>query len=118
MPVLYRRGLMESTRVTMISPDYISPNPDQPRRYFDPDGLTELAESIRVHGILQPLALNQLPGLQGIVRLLHQVVADTVLTYMNDGVQGRGQAPQLGPLFACQFHMICLLYTSPSPRDS
>ena len=35
MPVLYRRGLMESTRVTMISPDYISPNPDQPRRYFD-----------------------------------------------------------------------------------
>ena len=49
MPVLYRRGLMESTRVTMISPDYISPNPDQPRRYFDPDGLTELAESIRVH---------------------------------------------------------------------
>ena len=28
MPVLYRRGLMESTRVTMISPDYISPNPD------------------------------------------------------------------------------------------
>ena len=47
MPVLYRRGLMESTRVTMISPDYISPNPDQPRRYFDPDGLTELAESIR-----------------------------------------------------------------------
>lgn len=55
MPVLYRRGLMESTRVTMISPDYISPNPDQPRRYFDPDGLTELAESIRVHGILQPL---------------------------------------------------------------
>lgn len=38
MPVLYRRGLMESTRVTMISPDYISPNPDQPRRYFDRTG--------------------------------------------------------------------------------
>lgn len=42
MPVLYRRGLMESTRVTMISPDYISPNPDQPRRYFDPDGSLSL----------------------------------------------------------------------------
>ena len=39
MPVLYRRGLLESTRVTMLSPDVISPNPDQPRRYFDPDGL-------------------------------------------------------------------------------
>lgn len=46
MPVLYRRGLLESTRVTMLSPDVISPNPDQPRRYFDPDGLYELAESI------------------------------------------------------------------------
>ena len=44
MPVLYRRGLLESTRVTMLSPDVISPNPDQPRRYFDPDGLYELAE--------------------------------------------------------------------------
>ena len=62
MPVLYRRGLMESTRVTMISPDYISPNPDQPRRYFDPDGLTELAESIRVHGILQPLSVRRKGG--------------------------------------------------------
>ena len=30
MPVLYRRGLLESTRVTMIAPEYISPNPDQP----------------------------------------------------------------------------------------
>ena len=38
MPVLYRRGLMESTRVTMISPDYISPNPDQPRRYLTRTG--------------------------------------------------------------------------------
>lgn len=47
MPVLYRRGLLESTRVTMIAPEYISPNPDQPRRYFDPDGLSELADSIR-----------------------------------------------------------------------
>ena len=62
MPVLYRRGLMESTRVTMISPDYISPNPDQPRRYFDPDGLTELAESIRAHGILQPLSVRRKGG--------------------------------------------------------
>ncbi|MDO4515760.1 MAG: ParB/RepB/Spo0J family partition protein [Bacillota bacterium] len=62
MPVLYKRGLLESTRVTMLSPDYISPNPDQPRRYFDPDGLTELADSIRVHGILQPLTVRRKGG--------------------------------------------------------
>lgn len=62
MPVLYRRGLLESTRVTMLSPDVISPNPDQPRRYFDPDGLYELAESIRVHGIFQPLSVRRKGG--------------------------------------------------------
>lgn len=62
MPVLYRRGLLESTRVTMLSPDVISPNPDQPRRYFDPDGLYELTESIRVHGILQPLSVRRKGG--------------------------------------------------------
>lgn len=62
MPVLYKRGLLESTRVTMLSPDYISPNPDQPRRHFDPDGLAELADSIRVHGILQPLTVRRKGG--------------------------------------------------------
>lgn len=62
MPVLYKRGLLESTRVTMLSPDCISPNPDQPRRYFDSQGLAELADSIRVHGILQPLTVRRKGG--------------------------------------------------------
>ena len=48
--------------MTMLSPEVISPNPDQPRRYFDPDGLRELAESIRVHGILQPLSVRRKGG--------------------------------------------------------
>ena len=62
MPVLYKRGLLENTRVTMLFPDVIAPNPDQPRRTFDPNGLAELADSIRVHGILQPLAVRRLGG--------------------------------------------------------
>ncbi len=33
----------------------IKPNPDQPRRDFDPQALTELADSIKQYGILQPL---------------------------------------------------------------
>jgi len=36
----------------------ISPDPDQPRRYFSPEGLQELAASIRAKGILQPLLLR------------------------------------------------------------
>lgn len=33
----------------------IEPNPDQPRRRFDQQSLAELADSIREHGVLQPL---------------------------------------------------------------
>lgn len=34
-------------------------NPDQPRRRFDPEGLGTLAESIRRHGLLQPLVVRR-----------------------------------------------------------
>jgi len=62
MPVVYKKGLLEGTRVTMVPREAISPNPDQPRRYFDPQALGELADSIRVHGILQPLSVRRKGG--------------------------------------------------------
>ena len=37
----------------------IAPNPDQPRKHFDEEKLAELAESIRAHGVIQPLVLNR-----------------------------------------------------------
>jgi len=39
----------------------IRPNPRQPRQHFDPEGIAELAESIRQHGILQPLTVRRKP---------------------------------------------------------
>ena len=36
----------------------IRPNPAQPRQHFDEDSLAELAESIRQHGVLQPILLR------------------------------------------------------------
>jgi ParB family chromosome partitioning protein len=39
----------------------IFPNPDQPRRTFDEDKLSELTESIRSKGIFQPLIVRQRP---------------------------------------------------------
>ena len=35
--------------------EYIKPNPEQPRKYFNPDELQELANTISDKGILQPL---------------------------------------------------------------
>ena len=38
----------------------MEPNPDQPRRDFDEEELQDLSESIRVHGVIQPLTVRQL----------------------------------------------------------
>lgn len=38
----------------------VEPNPDQPRRDFDPEELQDLADSIAVHGIIQPLTVRDL----------------------------------------------------------
>ncbi|MGH2979328.1 MAG: ParB/RepB/Spo0J family partition protein [Solirubrobacterales bacterium] len=42
--------------------DLLVPNPDQPRRTFGDAELEELADSIRAHGVLQPVLARPLPG--------------------------------------------------------
>jgi len=42
-----------------ISLDLIETNPFQPREYFAPEALQELAESIRVQGIIQPITVRK-----------------------------------------------------------
>ena len=39
----------------------IGPNPDQPRENFSPEGIEELAESIREKGVLQPVIVKKKP---------------------------------------------------------
>ena len=53
------RTYMETGRVVFLSPRSIRPNPAQPRKIFREDALLELAESIRRHGILQPLSVRR-----------------------------------------------------------
>ena len=37
-------------------------NPNQPRRYFDPEAIATLAESIRQYGVLNPLTVRRAPN--------------------------------------------------------
>ena len=43
-----------------IAVDQIEPNPKQPRRDFDEQSLKELAESIKIHDIIQPITVTRL----------------------------------------------------------
>jgi len=44
---------------TRIPLDSIEPNPDQPRRVFDPKHLERMAQSISRHGVLQPVVVRK-----------------------------------------------------------
>ena len=40
----------------------VEPNPEQPRREFDEVELQALADSITVHGVIQPLTVREMPN--------------------------------------------------------
>jgi len=47
----------QGARVEELPVDQITPNPYQPRKHFDETALKELSESIRKHGLLQPIVV-------------------------------------------------------------
>jgi ParB family chromosome partitioning protein len=53
-----------SYQVFQIPIESIRPNPNQPRHRFDNDMLKELAESIRLYGIMQPISVRMLEANQ------------------------------------------------------
>jgi ParB family chromosome partitioning protein len=50
---------IEKEEVVEIPLEEIKPNPFQPRRHFDEEALNELAESIRINGVLQPVIIKK-----------------------------------------------------------
>jgi len=44
-------------RIVELPIEMIVPNPYQPRKYFDEESINELAESIKSHGLLQPVVV-------------------------------------------------------------
>lgn len=49
-------------QVRQLAIDSVRPNPDQPRKIFDPEKLEELTASIRQHGVMQPLVVVEREG--------------------------------------------------------
>ena len=49
----------QKENIFYVEVNRVRPNPKQPRRDFDEEGLKELAKSIRKHGVLQPLLVSK-----------------------------------------------------------
>lgn len=55
----YDNELPKKGGVEEIALSKVRPNPYQPRKHFDPESLAELAESIKTHGLLQPIVVKE-----------------------------------------------------------
>lgn len=62
LEALFADNTTADVAVTALKITEIEPNQDQPRREFSPEALSELAESIREHGVLQPLVVRPRPN--------------------------------------------------------
>ena len=51
---------MRQGETQKISIEKIYTNPNQPRKNFDKESLNELAESIKIHGLIQPIIVNEM----------------------------------------------------------
>lgn len=49
--------LSSESGVKTLPLSVIEPNPNQPRKTFDPESLKELAQSIQIHGVIQPIVV-------------------------------------------------------------
>ena len=56
---LQKESFTNSDRVIRIPIENITPNPRQPRKYFAEENLKELAESIKEHGVIQPIIVTR-----------------------------------------------------------
>lgn len=56
---LKESAVEQATSVLRIAIDQIEPNPKQPRRDFDEQALQELAQSIKMHDIIQPVTVSK-----------------------------------------------------------
>jgi ParB family chromosome partitioning protein len=63
----------DAVNVQTLPLDAIEPNPDQPRKRFNPDALQELADSIAVNGLLEPIIVR--PDWQAALPLHYIIVA-------------------------------------------
>lgn len=59
------RNVNKAGEAGVVAIDLLDPNPFQPRMTFAPEALAELSDSIRAHGLLQPILVRRHPEVEG-----------------------------------------------------
>src|SRR5262249_3417558 len=54
----FEAGSNDGNELLQIAVDQIDPNPFQPRRQFNPEEISSLADSLRQHGMIQPVLVR------------------------------------------------------------
>ena len=54
----FEAGSLEASELIHVAVDQIDPNPYQPRRHFPPAEIASLADSLRQHGMIQPILVR------------------------------------------------------------
>ncbi len=62
LPDRNRDEVSSSHKTSTLPVNKLFPNPDQPRKAMEEEGLKALAESLKVHGIVQPLVVREKDG--------------------------------------------------------
>ena len=73
LKTVFNESTEQKSRVRMIfmlEVDSIVPNPAQPRRFFTDDAILRLADSIRIHGMIQPLCVRKPDNFSGVYELV------------------------------------------------
>ena len=93
-------GVADLAEAKEIRLDRIEADPDQPRRTFDPERLDELADSIRLEGVLQPIVVRyDAGGLADFATAMTGEVFDVLRRHSLLGalMSKDGAAPDAGP---------------------
>jgi len=61
-PVIEEEQMQENDILKNLKITEIEPNRDQPRKKFDQETLEELAESIKMYGVIQPIVVTKKDG--------------------------------------------------------
>lgn len=66
-PVIQEEQMQENDVLKNLKISEVEPNRDQPRKKFDQETLEELAESIKMYGVIQPIVVSQKEGYYSII---------------------------------------------------